>query len=91
VIIVVGADKVADPRPTDLSKHSLVIAGHRTSISLERAFWDALQSIARERQVSVAALAASVDAERGDANLSSALRVFVLNEMARRREATGHS
>jgi predicted DNA-binding ribbon-helix-helix protein len=67
------------PRPTDLSKHSLIIAGHRTSISLEHAFWQALRAIARERQMPVAALVASVDAERGKANLSSALRVFVLN------------
>jgi predicted DNA-binding ribbon-helix-helix protein len=66
-------------RPTDLSKHSLVIAGHRTSISLERAFWEVLQAIARQRDVSIASLVASVDAERGDANLSSALRVFVLS------------
>jgi predicted DNA-binding ribbon-helix-helix protein len=70
---------VGTTRPTDLSKHSIVIAGHRTSISLERAFWDALRRIARERQVSIASLVASVDAERGAANLSSALRVFVLS------------
>jgi predicted DNA-binding ribbon-helix-helix protein len=81
-------DRAAEPRPTDISKHSLVIAGHRTSISLERAFWDALQKIARERQMSVAALVASVDAGRGETNLSSALRVFVLKETARRGEAT---
>lgn len=80
-----------ESRPTDLSKHSLVVAGHRTSISLERAFWEALQKIARERQMSIAALVASVDADRGDANLSSALRVFVLKEMARRGEAARHS
>ena len=73
------AASVRTARPTDLSKHSIVIAGHRTSISLERPFWEALQKIARERQVSIAALVASVDAERGEANLSSALRVFVLN------------
>jgi predicted DNA-binding ribbon-helix-helix protein len=83
------ADNVTEPRPTDISKHSLVIAGHRTSISLERAFWEALQKIARERQVSIAALVASVDAERREANLSSALRVFVLKEAARRVDATG--
>jgi predicted DNA-binding ribbon-helix-helix protein len=86
VIKVGRADKVAEARPTDLSKHSLVIAGHRTSISLERAFWDALQSIARERQISIAALVAAVDAERREANLSSALRVFVLRVVA---EAAG--
>jgi predicted DNA-binding ribbon-helix-helix protein len=83
------ADNVTEQRLTDISKHSLVIAGHRTSISLERAFWEALQKIARERQVSIAALVSSVDAERGEANLSSALRVFVLKEAARRGEAAG--
>ena len=59
-------------------KHSLVIAGHRTSISIEDAFWRRLRRIAAERGLSVNALAALVDASRGDANLSSALRVFVL-------------
>jgi predicted DNA-binding ribbon-helix-helix protein len=59
-------------------KHSLVIAGHRTSISVEDAFWRRLRRIAVERGLSVNALAAIVDASRGDANLSSAIRVFVL-------------
>jgi predicted DNA-binding ribbon-helix-helix protein len=76
------ADSSAGPRPTDLSKHSLVIAGHRTSISLERAFWEALQAIARQREVSIASLVATIDAARGEANLSSALRVFVLSAAA---------
>jgi predicted DNA-binding ribbon-helix-helix protein len=59
-------------------KHSLLIAGHRTSISVEDAFWRRLRRIAAERGLSVNALAALVDASRGEANLSSALRVFVL-------------
>ncbi len=59
-------------------KRSLLIAGHRTSVSLEDAFWRRLRGIALERGLSVNALAASVDAARGAANLSSALRVFVL-------------
>jgi len=63
-------------------KRSLVIAGHRTSVSLEDAFWRRLREIAVERGLSVNALAASVDAARGEANLSSALRVFVLEEKA---------
>ena len=63
-------------------KRSLVIAGHRTSVSLEDAFWRRLQAIAVERGLSVNALAASVDAARGEANLSSALRVFVLEAKA---------
>lgn len=59
-------------------KHSIVIAGHRTSVSLEDAFWRALKDIAAKDGVSLAGLVAHVDAERGEANLSSALRVFVL-------------
>lgn len=59
-------------------KHSIVIAGHRTSVSLEDAFWRALKDIAAKDGVSLAGLVARVDAERGEANLSSALRVFVL-------------
>ena len=59
-------------------KRSLVIAGHRTSISIEDAFWRRLRRIALERGQSLNGLAAAVDASRGDANLSSAIRVFVL-------------
>jgi predicted DNA-binding ribbon-helix-helix protein len=59
-------------------KRSLVIAGHRTSISLEDAFWRRLRRIAAERGLSLNRLAAMVDASRGVANLSSAIRVFVL-------------
>ena len=89
MINAAGGSEAPEIRPTDLSKHSLVIAGHRTSISLERAFWEELRAIARQRQVSIAALVASLDAERGDANLSSALRVFVLKETARRGDSMG--
>ena len=66
-------------QPTRMRKHSLVIAGHRTSISLEDAFWLALREIAHKRDMPLARLAADIDANRGDANLSSAIRVFVLN------------
>lgn len=58
-------------------KRSLAIAGHRTSISLEQPFWDGLRDIALERGVSVAALVAAIDAARGEASLSSAIRLFV--------------
>jgi predicted DNA-binding ribbon-helix-helix protein len=61
-----------------MRKHSLVIAGHMTSISLESAFWDALRELAGERGLSVAGLVAEIDATRGEANLSSALRVHLL-------------
>jgi predicted DNA-binding ribbon-helix-helix protein len=59
-------------------KRSLVIAGHRTSISLEDAFWRRLRRIAAERGLSLNRLAAMIDASRAGANLSSAIRVFVL-------------
>ena len=59
-------------------KRSLAIAGHRTSVSLEDAFWRRLRRIAAERGLSVNALAAAIDASRNGANLSSAIRVYVL-------------
>lgn len=61
-----------------LLKRSLVIAGHRTSVSLEAAFWEALRQLAAARGLSVQALVGRIDAERGGQNLSSAIRVFVL-------------
>jgi predicted DNA-binding ribbon-helix-helix protein len=70
-------------------KRSLVIAGHRTSISLEDAFWRRLRVIAAERGLSLNRLAAMVDASRGGANLSSAIRVFVLEAEERAAAATG--
>ena len=65
-------------------KRSLAIAGHRTSVSLEDAFWCRLRRIGAERGLSLNALAAMVDASRGDANLSSAIRVFVLEAQSAR-------
>ncbi len=67
--------------PMTIVKHSLAIAGHRTSISLEEDFWEGLKSIAAQRGLSISALVAEIDSERGDANLSSALRVFVLKSV----------
>jgi predicted DNA-binding ribbon-helix-helix protein len=64
-----------------MRKHSLQIAGHRTSVSLEDAFWAALRDIADARGLSLAGLVAQVDASRGEANLSSAIRVFVLENV----------
>jgi len=61
-----------------VTKRSIVVAGHRTSVSLEDAFWRALKDMAAKDGVSLAALVAQVDARRGEANLSSALRVFAL-------------
>ncbi|MBX9932457.1 MAG: ribbon-helix-helix domain-containing protein [Methylobacterium sp.] len=63
---------------TGIAKRSVMIAGHRTSVSLEAPFWEALREIAETRQQSVQALIGEIDAERGGQNLSSAIRVFVL-------------
>ncbi len=63
-----------------VSKRSLTIAGHRTSISLEDAFWTGLRNIAGRRHSSLAALVAEIDRARGAANLSSAIRIFVLEQ-----------
>ena len=62
-------------------KRSLTIAGHRTSLKLEAAFWRRLEALAAARAVSLSALVAEVDAGRGEINLSSALRVFALENV----------
>jgi predicted DNA-binding ribbon-helix-helix protein len=59
-------------------KHSVAINSHRTSISLEKAFWTALKEIARERGETLQHLITSIDAGRQSGNLSSVLRVFIL-------------
>lgn len=65
-----------------MKKHSLVIAGHHTSVSLEQEFWDVLKEIADRRGVALAALVAEIDAGRTE-NLSSALRLHVLRSLKR--------
>ena len=74
-------------RRTGIVKRSVSIRGHPTSLSLEDAFWQALQEIARGEGRSVAALVARIDEDRGEAGLSSAVRLFVLDHFRRRAEA----
>jgi predicted DNA-binding ribbon-helix-helix protein len=66
-----------------VSKRSIMIAGHRTSVSLEDAFWKALKQIAQARHQSLAELIAAIDGARQNGkdagNLSSAIRLFVLD------------
>jgi predicted DNA-binding ribbon-helix-helix protein len=61
-----------------VSKRSIIIAGHRTSVSLEDPFWKSLKEIAVERGMTLNELVAAVDAGREHGNLSSAIRLFVL-------------
>jgi predicted DNA-binding ribbon-helix-helix protein len=60
-------------------KRSIVIAGHKTSVSLEDAFWKGLKEIAGERDMTLSELVAAIDSERRHGNLSSAIRLFVLD------------
>jgi predicted DNA-binding ribbon-helix-helix protein len=60
-------------------KRSIVIAGHKTSVSLEDAFWKGLKEIASGRDVTLSDLVAAIDSERQHGNLSSAIRLFVLD------------
>ncbi|MEN8892136.1 ribbon-helix-helix domain-containing protein [Planktotalea arctica] len=60
-------------------KRSLTLKGHRTSVSLEDAFWDAFRDIARDKGRAINDLAAEIDALRGsECGLASAIRLFVL-------------
>jgi predicted DNA-binding ribbon-helix-helix protein len=67
-----------------MTKRSVTINGHATSISLEAPFWQELKRIADEAGLSVAALVARIDADRKTGNLSSALRLAVLNDLKAR-------
>jgi len=60
-------------------KRSVVIAGQKTSVSLEDAFWTALKQMARERQIPLCELVTGINGQRSVGNLSSAIRLFVLN------------
>ena len=59
--------------------HTIVLAGHKTSVSLEEAFWEGLKDIAKDQRKSLSELVGVVDTDRKDGNLSSALRLFVLS------------
>ncbi len=65
-------------------KRSFSIKGHRTSISMETPFWDALQHIAALESTSLAGLIAAIDKARGPAGLSSAVRVWILDYYRKR-------
>jgi predicted DNA-binding ribbon-helix-helix protein len=60
-------------------KRSIVIAGHKTSVSLEDAFWQGLKDIATNRELTLSELVATIDTGRSAGNLSSAIRLFVLD------------
>jgi predicted DNA-binding ribbon-helix-helix protein len=67
-----------------MRKRSVTIDGHRTSVSLEDAFWAELSAIAEQRGLSLNALVAEIGHGHSPGNLSSALRLFVLDELRKR-------
>jgi predicted DNA-binding ribbon-helix-helix protein len=69
-------------------KRSIVLAGHKTSVSLEDAFWEGLKDIAKARRVTLSDLVGGIDTNREHGNLSSALRLFVLNHYRARPVST---
>ena len=67
-------------------KHSVRIKGHKTSISLEKEFWQYLKRVARSKGMSMSAFLATIDTpERENKNLSSTLRLYVLNSLMLQR------
>ena len=70
-------------------KRSIVIAGHKTSVSLEDAFWNGLKDIAVSRHMTLSELVATIDTGRPHGNLSSAIRLFVLSHYQAR--INGHA
>jgi predicted DNA-binding ribbon-helix-helix protein len=60
-------------------KRSIVVAGHKTSVSLEEAFWNGMKEIASARNLTLSELVGEIDGGRQQGNLSSAIRLFVLD------------
>lgn len=71
-------------------KRSFSIRGHRTSISLEEPFWEALKEAAARERIPLAALIARIDEQRGAAGLSSAVRVWILEHVRAGRAAVSY-
>jgi len=72
-----------------VTKRSIMLDGHKTSVSLEDAFWTELKEIARLQGVTVSSLVAAIDATRKQSNLSSAIRVFVLEHLRNKDKSAG--
>jgi len=72
-------------------KRSIVVDGHKTSVSLEQAFWNGLKEIASDRRVTLSELVGSIDSGRDQGNLSSAIRLFVLGHYRAKIVATAET
>src|SRR6516164_5371885 len=83
-----GGSMSGGQKKSRIVKRSIMIAGHKTSISLEDDFWQALKKIAARRDMRLSELVTAIDAERMHPNLSSAIRLFVLGFYRLEIEAT---
>ncbi len=72
-------------------KRSIVVAGHKTSVSLEDAFWKGLRDIADDRDMTLSDLVSTIDTDRQHGNLSSAIRLFVLDHYREPSRAGGRA
>lgn len=68
-------------------KRSIVVAGHKTSVSLEEAFWNGMKEISSARNMTLSELVGEIDGSRQQGNLSSAIRLFVLDYFKNRPTA----
>jgi predicted DNA-binding ribbon-helix-helix protein len=71
--------KASVVKRSSVIKRSIVVAGHKTSVSLEDAFWSGLKEIAGGRDSTLSDVVAAIDGERSHGNLSSAIRLYVLD------------
>lgn len=68
-----------------MKKKSVIIAGrHQTSISVEEIFWNELQKIAKEKGITINRLVTEIDSRRKDTNLSSAIRIYIVQELLKK-------
>jgi predicted DNA-binding ribbon-helix-helix protein len=65
-------------------KRSIVVGGHKTSVSLEEAFWSSMKEISRQRSMTLSEVVGEIDGNRHQGNLSSAIRLFVLDHFRSR-------
>jgi len=65
-------------------KRSIVVGGHKTSVSLEEAFWNGMKEISRQRSMALSEMVGEIDSNRQQGNLSSAIRLFVLDHFKSR-------
>ena len=70
-------------------KRSIVVAGHKTSVSLEEAFWTSMKEISASRDMTLSDLVSEIDKGRNQGNLSSAIRLFVLDYFRTRANGGG--